>query len=235
MAVFGTFLQGTTGSSSGAVTPVVSTAFGASLTVGSLIVVTTADDSGTLTGVTGVTDSAGNTYTQIFAKNGTSSIQMWFTNVRVGGAGVTVNVAWNTGSTPGVTFAAQEFSGFGAAKVDSYIVSAPTTSTAPSSGATQTPTVSSSLIVGGGIHAGVVGAWTLGSGYTNLNTVDVANRSMAQESKIVSSKQAQTTAFTIASSLEWLCAAVIFNSGIPNAKFNNSGIRPHLFSPGLAR
>ncbi len=64
----------------------------------------------------------------------------------------------------------------------------------------------------GGIHTGTAAAWTLGTGYTNLGSADVTNRSSAQESMVISSSTPQAGTFTIASSLEWICAVVTFKA-----------------------
>jgi hypothetical protein len=206
------FVQSTTGSSSGVTNPVVSTAFGSALSAGNLIVVTTADDSGTTSGVTNVTDSLGNAYTQIFATHGTASLQMWYAKNILGGAGATVNVTWNTGITAGVTFAAQEFSGLSpTTPLDNSTFSAAAASLTPTSPALAND-LPSCLLVAGGVHTGVTAAWTLGTGYSNLGSVDVANRSVAQESKVLSNVASSTGSFTIASSLESICGLAIFNA-----------------------
>jgi hypothetical protein len=218
------FVQSTTGSSSGVTNPVVSTAFSSALSAGNLVVVTVADDSGTTTGVTNVTDSLGNAYTQILATHGTASIQMWYAVLSLGGAGVTVNVSWNTGITAGVTLVAQEFSGINPLHpLDLSAFSAATTSVNVTSAATAPSSLPKALVVAGGVHSGATAAWTLGTGYTNLGSVDVTNRSVAQESKVISNIAAQTGSFTIASSLENIGTVAIFNAKNVGGAFRHFG------------
>jgi len=105
------FKQSTTGGSTTG-SPAVSSAFGSPVTAGNLIVVTTADNSGTTTGVTAVSDTGGNTYSQILDTHGTNGFQMWYAVITTGGSSFTVSVTWSTGFTSQVQFVAQEFQGF---------------------------------------------------------------------------------------------------------------------------
>lgn len=205
------YVQSTTGVSSGSTVPTVSTPFGSATTAGNLVVVTIADDSGLNNGVTGVTDSLNNTYTQVFATHGTSSMQMWYAILASGAAGMTINVTWNVINTPGVTFVVQEFSGINQkTPLDNSKFSAATTSVNVASPAVSND-LSQALLIGAGIHAGASAAWTIGANYTNMVSNDVANRSVAMESRIVTNISSQTATFTIASSLEWIGAIAIFN------------------------
>src|SRR4051812_6147364 len=111
------FVQGVTGNA--ASSPTTSTAFGSSVTVGNFIVVTISDDSGiTASAVTGVTDSKGNTYTKILSLDSVTTLSAWYAKVTTGGTGLTVSVAWNTGSAARCAFAAQEHNGLTNATVD---------------------------------------------------------------------------------------------------------------------
>lgn len=207
------FKQSTTGGST-TTSPIASTAFGSAVTAGNLIVVTTADTSGATNGVTNVTDTGGNTYTQIMDTHGTNGFQMWYAVVATGGSSFQVSVTWDTGFTSKIEFVAQEFQGFtGTPTLDvSHFAPASggTTSTAPNSGATATTSQANELVVGGAQHSGSTSAFSLGTGYTNLGTVNSASCAVAQESKVVSSTGTQTAAFTIAASREWICGVATF-------------------------
>ncbi len=206
------FVQSTTANAT--TTPAVTTAFAAATTAGNTIVVTISDDSGGLTAVTGVTDSKGNTYQRILIQDGVSTLQAWWCPA-ITGAGTThtVSIAWNTAATGRVTAAAQEFGGFAAAPVvDRTIVNA-ATSTAATSTATAATTAANELVVGALSRAGTASAMSLGSGYTNLGTVNVANAGVAMESKVVAATGAQTATFTIAASRDYVAACITFKAG----------------------
>lgn len=207
------FNQGTTGSSSGATNPAVSTAFAAAVTAGNLIVVTTADTSGTTTSVSAVTDSGGNTYTRILTTHGTDGFQMWYAVVATGGSSFTVRVTWNTATTSFVTFAAQEFNGFvGTPTLDKSTfapASGGTTSTTANSGATATTTSANEVVVGGSSCI-AASTYSVGTGFSNLNTVSRSGGSVAQESQIVSATGAQTATFGTGINAEWICGVATF-------------------------
>lgn len=207
------FRQSTTGGST-TTSPTASTAFASAVVAGNLIVVTTADTSGATNGVTNVTDTGGNTYTQIMDTHGTNGFQMWYAVVVTGGSGFQVSVTWDTGITSKIEFVAQEFNGFvGTPTLDKSTFAPATggsTSTSPNSGATATTTQAAELVVGGAEHSGSTAAFSLGSGYTNLGTVNSSSCAVAQESKVVSSTGAQTATLSIAASREWICGVATF-------------------------
>lgn len=187
-----------------------------------LIVLTISDDSALTNAVTSVTDNKGNTYTKvpISATNNVlvnaSSTQMWYAPTVNFGAAHTVTVAWSTAATGRVTVAAQYFNGFLATPTYDVQVSAIGTGTSANPGTTPSTTVADEIIVLGAGHAGTTSAFTLGTGYTNLNTVNVANAAVGQESKIVASTGTQTGGMTIAASRAWGgIIATFYDSGTP--------------------
>lgn len=184
--------------------------------IGDLIVATLADDSGTSTSITSVTDNKGNTYSRIGpVQVNTVSTQMWYTVVTAGGAGTVVSAAFNTGTTARCTIAAQRFNGFlGTATLDQSTATTGT-STSASPGTTGSTTNVNEIIVVGGGHAGATSAFTLGAGYANLNTVNVANAAVAQENKIVSTIGTQTGSLTIAASRAWGAHIATFKDVAP--------------------
>lgn len=208
------FVQSTTGVSSGATNPTVSTAFGSAVVAGDLIVVTVCDDSGVANNITSVTDTGGNTYVQLLNKNGTACLSMYYAIVKTGGASFTVSVTWNTGNTSGISFVAQEFNGFLSTPTPEYTKFAgPTSSTSPSSGASNSTNVAQALIVTGMEYASTATTVSLAGTFTNLGAVNTANHSSAQASKVVTATGAQTGQFTLALSREWICAVVTFYDG----------------------
>lgn len=205
------FQGGTTGNA--AASPTTTTAFGVTLGVGQLLVASTSDDSGLATnGVTGVTCSDGTTLTRIPGASGAGSVSlsMWYGVVVAGGASKTVAAAWNVGNTGRLTIAAQVFNGFTGTPTLDQVSTTGSTGTAVSSNATPATTQSAEIVVGGAAHAGTASAFSLGTGYTNLSTVNQANAAVAQESKVVAATGAQTATFTIAASRDWEAGVATF-------------------------
>jgi hypothetical protein len=102
-----------------------------------------------------------------------------------------------------VTVAAQYFNGFtGTPTIDKSNGTAGSSTTA-NPGTSATTTVANELVVVGAGHAGTASAFSLGSGYTNLTTVNQANAAVGQESKVISSTGTQTGTMTIAASRAW--------------------------------
>lgn len=198
-----TFKQGTT--CSGSVSPTNSTNFAGTVVAGDLIVVTTGDDSGTEGVLTSVGDSGGNTYTKIAdtGSSNTGTETMWYTVVVTGGSSFHV-ILNATGGFARLSCAAQEFQGFiGTPTFDKVSAYATGSSVSPLSASSGTLSNSNELVVGGFTHYTTVSAFSAGTGYGNLSTVNVANAAVAQESNVVSATTAVTAGATIAASREW--------------------------------
>lgn len=202
------FVQGTTGN--GTTTPLNSTDFGSSVTTGNMIVVTIGDDGGAPGIVSNVTDTQGNTYTKILESSTTATLGMWYAKNVTGGASFHIIVTWNNVDAGRCSFSAQEFSGCDTTAPLDKSTSGTGTSTAPSSGNTAVLSQSNELVVGGVVHGGATSAISLGSGYTNLNTVNVANAAQAQESKVVVANTAVSATFAIVASRDWVCGVATF-------------------------
>jgi hypothetical protein len=200
------FVKGVTGNATSGTT---TGTFTGSTTSGNLIVVTTSDDSGTTSNGVSVTDNKGNTYTKVHHVASASTLSMWYAANVTGGASHTVTATWSTSATGRLTLVAQEFDG-GFTTLDKS-TSATGSSTSPSSGATATTTAASETVVGGVSYGGTATTVTLGSGYTNLNTVSVADAGIGQESKVVSSTGAQTATFSLAASRSWIAGVLTFS------------------------
>lgn len=208
------FVKSTTGN--GTAPPTTTTAFAGSTTSTNAIVVVISDDSGLTTEVTGVTDNKGNTYQPILSAANASTVHLWYCPSIIGGAGHTVTVAWSDTATGRVTVVPQEFSGFTAPPVVDRTQTNLATGTAATSNATVTTTAADELVVGALSRAGTASAMSLGSGFTNLGTVNVANAGVAMESKVVAATGAQTATFTIAASRAYVAAVVTFKAGGAN-------------------
>lgn len=195
-----TFVQGQ--SKSSGVSPAAFTAL-TSVSVGDLIVVTAGGDGGITGAVTGVTDSLGNTYTQVpgfdFANaGGTLNMDVWYTVATVGGASDVVSVAFQD-ANENFAGVVQQFTGFtGTATYDIKQTSSNASGTTCTSGASASTNQADELVVGMCIHASTASAFSLGAGYTNLTQISVSARQTAMESKIVSSTGSQTATMTIA-------------------------------------
>lgn len=177
---------------------------------GQLIVLTISDDSATATAITSVTDNKSNTYTKVPIAAGTSSVllnasstQQWYALTTSAGATHTITVVWDTLATGRVTVAAQYFNGFTGTPTLDQKLGATGTGTSASPGTTSTTTNANEMIIVGAGHDATISAFTLGTGYTNLATQNVAVAAVAQESKVVSSTGTQTGALTIAASRNW--------------------------------
>lgn len=196
------FVQGVSDTGAAGTTPEVLPAFGTNVAVGDLIVVLCGGDGGVTGLATGVTDNLGNTYTRVPGFDiangaGTLNLDCFYAVVTVAGA-CTITCAFDDLNENGV-FVAQHFNGFvGTATLDQIKRQENASSTTCTSGASPSTTVANEVVIGLGIHASTVSAFSLGSGYTNLTQASVAARQAAMESKIVSSTGAQTATFTIA-------------------------------------
>lgn len=205
------FVQSTTGN--GTTTPLASTNFAGTVVAGNIIVVTTCDDGGTGLTVTSMTDTGANIYTKVAdgGAAGTGCVQTWWAKVVTGGASFSVSVVWNNVSAGRLAFVAQEFNGFtGTPTFDKVSTLAQATSTTPLSNTSGTLTNANELCIGSIGHFATTSAFTLGSGYTNLGTVNVANAAVMQESKVVAVNTAVTAGASIALSREWEAFVVTF-------------------------
>lgn len=175
---------------------------GSSIAVGDLIVVEAGGDGGQTGDVSGITDTFGNTYHQVpsfdFANGaGTLNMDAWYTVVTTAGAHNIVSVAF-VAANENFNGVIQHFNGFiGTPTLDQAAKSSNTTSTTVTSTASGATAQATEIVVGMGIHASTTTTWTLGAGYTNLTTSEIAARGVAMESKLVTSTGAQTATFTL--------------------------------------
>lgn len=197
------FVAGSTASAT--TTPATTSALGSTVVAGQLLVVNITNDSGTTTSVSAVGDSkGGNTWIKAQTPVSNSSVvEQWYCIPVNGGASMTANCTWNTGTTGRVTMELQYFNGFTGTPTLDRVSNATGTSTSASGGTTLATTVAAELVVLGVSHASTTSAFSLGTGYTNLTTVNVANAAGAQSSKVVAATGAQSGTTTIAASRAW--------------------------------
>lgn len=208
------FFQGTTCSVT--VSPCTTTAFASAVVVGDLIVVNVVDDSGIEEAAMTVTDNKGNTYTRIAdtGANDTGTETVWYAPVTAGGTGTTVIVTDTGGAFARLDAVAQEFNGFtGTPTFDKVSAFTSGSSVTPLSLTSGTLSNANELAVGSFAHYSTVSVFSLGSTWTNLGTISVANAANAQESKVVAATTAITSTATIAASREWNAYVATFFSG----------------------
>lgn len=195
--------------------PATTPAFTNALVAGQLMVVFIGGDDGTTGNVSSVTDSKGNTYHQLpsfqFVSVGNNiMLDVWYAVITTGGAAPTVTCTFNDGNT-NINVVAQYFNGFtGTPTTDVNAKSTNASSTTAALGTTAATAQAIELVVGGAVHTGATSAYTLGSGFTNLTQSNVANRSIAMQSKVVGSTGTQTGSLTIASARASLGGIVTF-------------------------
>lgn len=204
------FVQSTTASESANATPLTTSAITTTST--NLLVAGISYDSGTLNTITGITDSKGNTWLKAIELDAAALLSLWYCAGITGGSGHTLTIAYNDGVGSAISCVLQEFSGVATSSPLDKTISAQGTSAAPSSGATATTTQADELVIGLVGWAGATSTASLGSGYTNLAQVALADASTAMESKIVAATGAQTAAMTLGASRDWAAICATFKA-----------------------
>lgn len=233
LVVGNTFIQTLTGNTSAGTGTFTTAAFGANTSTGNSIIITVGDDAGAINKISTITDSAGNTYTQATTVASTDSLSVWHCLGIKGGSSVTITVTYLSVSITNVSITAQEFQGLLYPAAADQAASTTGTSTTPTSAVSGFPAKERELVIGAVCYAAAGSTAALGTGYTNLGneTTNVTIHS-AQESKVIGTSATQTASFTITSAA-WLCAVVTYYGIAPSVRVNS--LRPHPFSPGLAR
>lgn len=167
----------------------------------------------------------------------------------VANVNLAVHIAYNTpGGANTVTFSTGfqdsacmvfEVSGLAyTGAFDQYAFQQISSGTALTSGNTPTTRYPNQLLLG--IHMNLNSTAllpTVGAGFSNLQTIGVTFCSSASEEQIVSAVGTTPATFTLAANATTEFTAIYTFSDTPLStyRFNNSGLRPHPFSPGLAR
>ncbi len=173
-----------------------------------------------------VTDSAGNTYTEVlhFKASDNTEESVWTAPITAGGAtkpAITVKPS----AKADVGAAVSEYSGLstaaGAAAVDRTSSASGTTTTAGTvaSGATAATTAGNELAVGAYVDSGFGDTLTAGSGYTQRSNVSKAsNVDLLTEDQVLASSGATPNATAGAGAKTvWLMGTVVFQGGGPAA------------------
>lgn len=206
--------------------PATMAAFGATVALGSLIVVMAVGDGGVAPTVTGVTDSKGNVYTKIPGSDFGNGLNMvaYMTVVSVAGTGDIVSVAFSD-ATENLRVVAQNFGGFVGTPTFDQIKNATGSSAGPASGSTSVTSYANELIIGMLARDGdVASTITAGSGYGNLVST-ASTVAAAMESQVVSSSGGYNATFTLSVTRPWLAQAITFydNTGGPSGPSGPSG------------
>lgn len=208
------FVQSTSTDAGGATTGF-SIAYTSNVTAGSLLVyaVRLGGDC-----TVGVTDTRGNTWTEIIHSavqtDDGSVLSVWYAKNASAGA-TTVNFTFSASVTSRLGIA--EYSGIDTSTAfdkQTSNQSGGSTSTAPVTTASQTPTNASSLVVGflttGGDPTSISANGGGATGFTLREASSASNR-FALEDKILSSSSAQTAGFTLGSGQTYIAGLAIFN------------------------
>lgn len=184
-------------------------------TANQLIIAGYADDSATTATFTSMIDSKGNTYTPVgaFLLN-TLTYRLFYAVTVNSGASHTVTANWSTAAAGRATVVAQFFNGFTGTPTLDQTTQTTGTSVSASPGTTGATVNANELVVIGAGHAATISAFTLGTGYTNLGTVSVANAQNGMESKVVAATGTQTGIMTIAASRAWAAVIATFYDSV---------------------
>lgn len=209
------FVQGQFSTGSAGTTPQALPAFATNVAVGDLIVCLAGGDGGQVGNATSFSDNLGNTYTRVPSfdagnTGGTLNLDAFYCRVTNAGA-CTITLVFNS-ANENCVIVAQHFNGFvGTATFDQKITSPNNaSSTTCTSGTTGTLAQAVSLVVGLGLHASTVSAFSLGAGYTNLTQASIANRQAAMESKVTAATTATAATFSIAAARVSMGGALVF-------------------------
>lgn len=182
-----------------------------------------------------VTDNKGNTWARAFSQaSGGADVELWYSQNIQGGASHVVNIS-NTGGN-NIVAILREYSVGALTGLFDQKASTIGTSTAANSGASPTTTAINELVVGiAGDSDGSTQVYAAGGGYGNLSFQTGSSGAIALEDKLVTTTGAQTANFTLTNSAAWACGVATFVEGPGKPSFKLNALRPHAFSPGLAR
>lgn len=235
-----TRIQSTTGTT-GATFPtsLTTSAFGTTPVGGNLLIVAVMADGLARFQQLTVTDLAGNQYIRLGSANinAVGQVDIWATWTIKGVASHTIT-AGNLANTTAAIIA-EEWSGFPSTNSFDASKSATDntgTSTAVASGSTGITQQSNELLFSATFFASNTVTATVGAGYSNLNTVTSSPSKLSAQSQVVVATGTQSATLTLSAGASWGTILVtVADTSFPHTKFNNRGLRPHPFSPGLAR
>lgn len=197
-----------------------------------LVAIVSANQTGTLS----ITDNKNNVWRQVGTSQldpgGINTIGLFFATNITGGSGHTVSGA-TTGSIPNMAIIVQEFTGPATSGAFDIRAQANGTGASASSGATLVTNFTQELVIGAGSDGGGSGL-TVGAGYSNLTTKADGGSSnfLGMQSKIITTTGTQTSTMTVGSGGNWTQFVATFRPGTSTLA---TKIKPHPFSPGMAR
>lgn len=221
------FVPGQSATGKGATAKVTTAAFPGATVGGNCIVVAIAEDSGITGQVSSVTDSKGNTYTEIMQTASTSTLHVYYAVNIVGGTGHTVSANWSLANGSNLAMVCQEFSGIQQTTPAFDVAQTNTggSDTAATSGATSPTTQADELILGFACTDGAAIGFTAGSGYSNLVSAAQVDVNVAMESKVVAATGVQTATFTLSAARNWVAGitALIAAEAAPPPDYRPAG------------
>lgn len=211
-------------------------AYTSNLTAGNASIVIATTD-GAVTTLSACTGSQGLPYTPVatIARISASfSMQVWI-GYNMGAAAETVTVTTGFNDSNIFIF---EVAGLAANYAfDTYSTQLQQSATSLSSGTTPTLYSANNLLIGVTANTPNPGlAPTVGAGYGNLQTLTTAFNGGGSEEQIVAVNTAVSATFGLAAnSANEVTAVFVFSDTQIRRRFTTVNIRPHAFSPGLAR
>lgn len=218
-------------------------------TTGNLIIVSVAFQNNTGVRVSGITDTQGNIYYPIVRRVGSqsSTIELWYAKNITGGVTPTVTSQsiTSTGGGQRTVMTINEFSGLDQTQPLDLAAGA-AINPASTKYAANTPysTRAANELVFVAAHSGTAGGaatFSLGAGYSNLQTQAATNVGCGGvESQVLSAQAITSGPITLSTSaVGTVVMATFADITMPPFTYLDKtfyrGIRPHPFSPGLAR
>ena len=193
-------------------------ALGSPVTVGNRLVVEVGVWSGSGATATGVTDSAGNVYSELthFTASDKTELSVWSAPVTAGG-GTKPTVTATLSGTADVGVSALEYSGLSSAAgqlsmdTQAHATGKTTSAATVASGATAPVAGPGELAIGFYADSGFGDTLTAGSGFTQrVNVSHVGDMEMVVEDQVPGSGGTPSAAFGTGASTVWLAAVVVF-------------------------
>ena len=211
-----------------------STVSAASITpaAGNCLIAVVAADVVPLSGCT-VSDSQNNAWTRIttLSAAATFDLEIWASLNVVNAA--TIVRSHDTGGGVDSEIIVEEWSGIATTNAIDQSHSATGESNAPNSGASPATTQADELVIGAAVGSSPCG-YTLGAGYTNLDTTATSYDVLAFESKVVAATGAQTATFSLSASPSWVCSVATLKGIAASTSYVPRHGFVHHNNPGIA-
>lgn len=208
--------------------------FGGNVTANSLIIVAVCLP--TASTLTSVTDSLNNTYSKVgptLLCNATNNLFVYYT-INSSSAACTVTATF--GGSAVNDCVAREYTGLAAVKPFDYFVTGKASSNAPTIGPADTTKWPNEVVIAITGYDGFNGS--IGAGMSNFTASETAAAVKCSiEDKILSATGTTTTPFVLSNTANWGIVQIAFADTTigRSAVIPGNRLRPHAFSPGLAR